>query len=129
MMVQRPCTSLYLTIQGYGTFGWYRLVSRRGQGGMTVNQNGRNMLVCTSTYLYIRVCTDSYQSCKCMYWFILLRIFTNQYMQVHTSTDPYIPAHPDTYQYIPVYTGLYWFVLVHTRNFWIQKSCKQGSNP
>jgi hypothetical protein len=29
---------------------WYRLVSRRGQGGMRENQNLRNMPVCTSTY-------------------------------------------------------------------------------
>ena len=45
---------------------WYRLVSRRGQGGMRENQNLRNMLVCTSTYLYILVHTDSYQSCESM---------------------------------------------------------------
>ena len=108
---------------------WCRLVSRRGQGCMRENQNLRNMLVCTSTYLYILVRTDSYQSCKSMYWFILLRILINQYVQVHTSTDKYIPAHTGTYQYIPVYTDLYWYVLVHSRNSWIQKSCKQGSNP
>ena len=60
------CTSLYLHIQGYGTF-WYCLVppctkfhclvppctasypeeDKRIQGCMTENQNGRNMLVCT----------------------------------------------------------------------------------
>ena len=83
---------------------WYRLVSRRGQGSMRENQNLRNMLVCTSTYMYILVHTDSYQSCESMYWFILLRIFTIQYIPVQTST----------YRYIPVCTGMYWFVLVHT---------------
>ena len=54
-----------------------------------------------------------------MYWFILLRIFTIQYVLVQTSTD----------KYIQVCTGLYWYVLVHTSNSWIQKRCKQGSNP
>ena len=71
----RPCTALYLHIQGYWTFSYclvspgtalYRHVSRRGQGGMRENQNLRNMLVCTSTYMYNLVHTDSYQSCKSM---------------------------------------------------------------
>ena len=69
---------------------WYRLVSRRGQGSMRENQNLGNMLVCTSTYLCILVYADSYQSCKSMYWFILLRIFTIQYVLVQTSTDTYL---------------------------------------
>ena len=91
---------------------WYRLVSRRGQGSMRENQKLRYMLVCTSTYLDILVRTDSYQSCKSIYWFILLHILTNQYVLVHTSTDKYIAAYTSTYQYIPVYTGMYWYVLV-----------------
>ena len=71
---------------------------------MRENQNLGNMLVCTSTYVYILVYTDSYQSCKSMYWFILLHIFTIQYVLVQTSTD----------KYIPVCTDLYWYVIVHT---------------
>ena len=107
MMVQRPCTSLYLTIQGYGTFGWYRLVSRRGQGGMTVNQNGRNMLVCTSTYLYILVHTDSYQSCKSrpIYTLVLVCTSTYQYRKDQKSTYQYVLACTGIYQYIPGIPG------------------------
>ena len=108
---------------------WYCLVSRRGQGGMRENQNLRNMLVCTSTSLYILVRTDSYQSCKIMYWFILLRIFTNQYMQVHTSTDLYIPDHTSTsvyastYQYRPVHTSSYLHIPIHTCIYWLVLVC------
>ena len=47
-----------------------------------------------------------------MYWFILLRIITNQYVLVHTSTDKYIVAYTSIYQYIPVYHTKYWYVLV-----------------
>ncbi len=138
---------MYLTIQGYGTFGYclvppgtalYRLVYRRVQGGMRENQKLRNMLVCTSTYLYILVRTDSYQSCKSMHWFILLRIFTNQYTLVHTSTDPYIPAHTSTsvyastYQYRPVHTSSYRLELVCTstyQKFLDSKKLQTGFKP
>ena len=63
-----PCTSIS---RGTGLSGTalYRLVPPRIQkrtGRYERNQNLRNMLVCTSTYMYILVHTDSYQSCKSM---------------------------------------------------------------
>ena len=76
-----PCTSIS---RGTGLSGTalYRLVPPRIQKRTRRyerNQNLRNMLVCTSTYLYILVHTDSYQSCKIvlactgMYWLVLDR--------------------------------------------------------
>ena len=115
-----PCTSIS---RGTGLSGTalYRLVPPRIQkrtGRYERKPEFTKLLVCTSTYLYILVHTDSYQSCK-RYVLVLVCTSTYQYRQVQTSTD----------KYIPVCTGLYWYVLVHTRNSWIQKKCKQGLNP
>ena len=93
------------------------------------------MLVCSSTYSYILVCTDSYQSCKSICKYIPVQTCTyqlipaHQYMQVHTSTDPYIPAHTSTsvyastYQYRPVHTSSYWHIPIHTCMYWLVLVC------
>ena len=90
---------------------------------MIENQNLRNVLVRTSTYSNILVCTDSYQSCKSVCKYILVQTCTyqlipaHQYMQVHTSTDQYIPAHTRTFQYTVLHTCMYWLVLVCTSTY------------
>ena len=102
-----PCTSLYrISLPGTAS---YRLVSRRGQGGMRENQNLRKCYVCTSTYLYIlvhtthvihhSVCmsTNKYRQVPtCMYWLVL----------VCTSTYQYIPVQTSTYRYVLACTGM-----------------------
>ena len=60
----------------------YRLVPPRIQkrtGRYERNQNLRNMLVCTSTYLYILVHTDSYQLCKSRPIHTLVLVCTSTY--------------------------------------------------
>ena len=94
-----PCTALY------------RLVSRRGQGGMRENQNLRNMLVCTSTYFDILVCTNSYQSCKVVHTVT----YINQ--SVCTSTYQYRQVHTSSYWHKPIHTCIYWLVLVCTSTY------------
>ena len=78
------CTSLYLHIQGYGTF-WYCLLP---PGTASYPEEDRavwekpeftKMLVCTSTYLYILVHTDSYQSCKSRPIHTLVLVCTSTY--------------------------------------------------
>ena len=76
-----PCTSIS---RGTGLSGTalYRLVPPRIQkrtGRYERNQNLRNMLVCTSTYLYILVHTDSYQLCKSRPIHTLVLVCTSTY--------------------------------------------------
>ena len=86
---------------------WYRLVppciQKRTRRYERKPEFGK-LPVCTSTYKYILVHTDSYKSCKSM----------NCYVPSAFSTYQYKPVHTGTYRYVLVCTGMYWFVLVHT---------------
>ena len=118
-----PCTSIS---RGTGLSGTalYRLVPPRIQkrtGRYERKPEFTKLLVCTSTYLYILVHTDSYQSCK-RYVLVLVCTSTYQYRQVQTSTDRYRQVH----------TGMYWLVLVCTstyQEFLDSKKVQTGFEP
>jgi hypothetical protein len=80
----RPRTTSYLHIQGYGTF-WYCLVPPgtasypEADRAVWEKPEFTKMLVCTSTYLYILVHTDSYQSCKSRPIHTLVLVCTSTY--------------------------------------------------
>ena len=112
----RPCTALYRLVPPYPgvrdflvlpCIAWYRLVppciQKRTRRYERKPEFGK-LPVCTSTYKYILVHTDSYKSCKSM----------NCYVPSAFSTYQYKPVHTGTYRYVLVCTGMYWFVLVHT---------------
>ena len=102
----RPCTALYRLVPPYPgvrdflvlpCIAWYRLVppciQKRTRRYERKPEFGK-LPVCTSTYKYILVHTDSYKSCK--------------------SMSCYVPSAFSTYQYKPVHTSMYWYVLVCT---------------
>jgi hypothetical protein len=94
----RPCTALYLCTGLSGT-ALYRLVPPRIQKRTRQYEKTPEFRKYASMYQYIRVHPSSYwliQVIESMSWFILLRIFTFQYVIVQTK--------PGTYQYIPVCT-------------------------
>ena len=96
--ISLPCTALY------------RLVSRRGQGGMREHQNLGNMLVCTSTYVFILVHTDSYKSSKVCPGSYCYRV-TYIHLPVCNSTNKYRLVHTCMYLYVLVCTSMYQYIL------------------
>ena len=124
MMVQRPCTALYLTIQGYGTFGYclvppctdltalYCLVPPCIQ-----KRTRRYDSVPEWTSGHVPVCIRIFQQDLC----VGNMCSTCWYVLVHTSTYQYVPLPVPTKSYfsMPGHTGMSWYVLVHGTHMYI----------